>query len=222
MHISFHAFCYGGQLPEATISLISELQQISIAGADLSLQIVSDDPLVCRARSIALSRAISDEADVCFMVDRDISWTPGDVLAICQKALEKNAVIAGAYMRRDRVGPALQLLEPGPLKISTGGDRLIPVEWAGTGFMAIPTKIATAMIAIAEKLNLVRCGTPLANSQVIHFYNFFETAIDTTTTPAGFIGEDVLFCRRAREAGSAIFVWEKPKLLHFATLPLSL
>jgi hypothetical protein len=226
MKLHLALFSYAGVVEQTVDALLGEIACTS--GIELSYDRTSGDALISRSRSIALSRFFeANESDVCFMLDRDIVWNPGDLVATAQKAIETGACIAGLYAQRDvQSGVASRLVAKG---YRPGEDRLWPSERLAAGFTAIPREIVDALLKRKEletdpQLQIFRCvqdpGPP-----VRRFWDFFRPMVVPSEIVPGeneYLSEDWSFSARVHAAGRQTFIWSKPILGHVGSFEFRL
>jgi hypothetical protein len=150
-----------------------------------------DCPWIDQARGWLAEQALAAGRGV-FFLDHDIVFQPNDVLRLCEQALERDAVVAGAYcMRRSgkNVIGAFDL-PPGPLTFFEGGDTH-PAHYSGLGFAAIPKSVLLAI----ERPSLVSQALSMGLGTPTRIRPWF--ALDVST--GFYAGEDVSFCNRVHD-----------------------
>lgn len=196
---------YSGITAATHVSIVNELRQ----WPNLRHSVLPGESLIDRARSRVASTFLLSSSemagDVLLFVDADISWQTGDLSLIARRALEHNAIVGGVYAKRTfGEGSALRWDARGMWQIGT--DDLIPITYAGNGFVAIPRTIVRA---VADTLPLLREG----------FWPMFLSAIvEAEDAENGkyheWLSEDYAFCHRARELGFKVYASTGPRLVH--------
>lgn len=219
---AMHLYGYGGVEPAAHDAVFAEL--ITPNNLAWAHRVVFDDALIERSRSVNLSRALKGGADVVCMVDHDLTWKPGDLAALAEKAYEENAIVGGLYACRGyKAGFSSRLAAQG-VPWTPGGDKLHSAEYVATGFIAIPRRCAERIIAVCTRPD----ATPEMRIQEcigvdrpeVTFWDFFRS-VSMPCTMEGyedkyeFLSEDWSFAARARYSDVPLFVWEKPTLKHW-------
>lgn len=199
---------YDGITAGTHVSIIDEMRD----WPNLAHSVMPGESLLDRVRSRVASMFLQadrkDAGDVLLFVDSDISWRAGDLSHIARRALERNAIVGGIYPKRAfGQGSALRFKEQvGTWRIGT--DALIPCDYVGNGFIAIPRDIARA---VADTLPWVREGDnhywPLFLSQVVEETYRGETGFI-------FLPEDYSFQHRAKALGFECFADTYPRLRH--------
>lgn len=229
-------FAYGGVEPETMDSVLAELFEAQRRGVLMSYSRTGDDALISRSRSFAASRFLDSGSPVMVMVDHDIAWEPGDLLALAQKAKEENTLVAGMYpCRAFQQGFASRLVTDG-VPFAPGGNATHEAEYVATGFLAIPRGVLVKMAEQlqnydhvledteqeeAEALRIFKCiGLNGAESEP--FYDFFRCFSTRGTWKPGtaaaeyeYLSEDWAFSKRAVAVGFTPKIYERPRLRHF-------
>lgn len=184
-------------------SIIKELT----SWPNLSYHDKGGDANIDRARSKVASWFLADEdgGDVLLMVDSDQAWEVGDLKHIAKRALEHEAVVGGVYPKRIfGQGPAMRVLK-GKVKgkfVVGKDDLMIPAEFVGTGFIAIPRTILTK---IGDGLPEVAGGyKPFFMPEV---WKRHDGVLEYPT-------DDAAFGHRVTNAGFKVFANTYPKLTH--------
>lgn len=163
------------------------------------------DSLLYRARNEIAEKFLQTDARYLLMMDDDIipcigrpawmkNWVPA-ARNIQDTPLQRHIVhrlinsgktlVGGAYFGRQEGGKLIcsdQSLEKAAKQYD---DFVVPVEWIGAGCMLIHRKVFTD---IQEKFPELKTNNPEAP---------FDYFLPTT----GHVGEDVAFCRRAKQSG---------------------
>ena len=233
-------FSYAGIHHQTFDALLAELQSMREKKVKHHLAHVADDALISRSRSKAMSDFLRTDCDVFAMVDHDLQWKPGDLLALLDQAALKRAAVAGFYATRAKRAGYAGRLKQERAQVTIGKDELHEAEFLPGGFTAIPRRVVEAVLAsgqdAAKTLNsdvdsdpqhvatlhqreLRECfyfdGTP--------FWPFFTCLqVPSTLVPGKweFLSEDWSFSLRATLAGlQPQFLWAKPILAHFGEHP---
>ena len=156
------------------------------------------DWLVERARSIVATHFLTETtADVLLWIDSDIVFEPKDAVEICEQAMDYS-VIGGLYMMRhaEQVSPAARVQEPMALE---GRPRPVRADWVGTGFLAAHRRVFEALV---QRDDMVPCRS----ADDPPFWPFYYPMMPERDGSRLWLGEDVSFCHRAREAGFEVYV----------------
>lgn len=202
---------YNGVGEETHLSIIGEMG----LWPSLVHRVKKGDANIDRARSKVSSWFLQESSetagDVLLMVDADNSWMQGDLGLIARRALEHNAVVGGIYPKRAfNQGPALRLAPEakGQGKVQIGDDTLIPAEFVGTGFIAIPRKILEHL-----GKELVHCVG--ADTDPYPTYQpFFMPYVIKTVMGLEYPTDDQAFCHKVKQAGFPVYASTYPRLHH--------
>lgn len=173
-------------------------------------------PYIDIARSVLAKKALDEGYDGIFFVDHDIIFDPAQAAPMIEEAVQRGAVVAGAYsMRRpghQMIG-ALQCEEGQALNVTFfEGGGLHPAVVVGMGFCAIPR---AALEQVQERLALPEVKSSFYDRPI---YPWFALRTDADA----YCGEDVSFCRRCHESGVPIYIDTRVKLYHKGAYSYSL
>jgi glycosyltransferase involved in cell wall biosynthesis len=92
---------FGKPFPQTLKALEASVPLLRDAGWDVHAQIEVNNPYISSARNIMLRKALDRYADVIVFIDHDVSWDPGDLLALVETPGD---VVAGTYrFKKDEV-----------------------------------------------------------------------------------------------------------------------
>ena len=182
------------------------LQEFMSWGGNLSHRVKSGDANIDRARSKVASWFLQEPEEtagnILCMVDADNAWRPGDLAMIARQAEEHQAVVGGIYPKRAfGAGPALRVADGAAGRWRIGEEKLMPVEYVGTGFIAIPRSI---LQRVAATLPTVVGG----------FQPFFMPFVITENGATEYPTDDWAFLARVRAVGGKVFASTYPRLTH--------
>lgn len=194
-------FAYNGLTADTHMCILRELQ----GWPSLTHRVKGGDANIDRARSKVASWYLAEPqeeaGDVLLMVDHDSVWEKGDLGKIAKRALEHKAVVGGMYPKRAfGQGGAFRVTDGADGTYTIGEDKLIPAEFVGTGFIAIPREI---LWVIAEDLPTVKGDFKPFFMPYVLYDNDNEYPTD-----------DQAFCARVREAGFPVYLSTWPRLKH--------
>ena len=199
--------CYGGQLTESAfmsyIRFANTCRQLDI---DWTMETLTNESLICRARNTLVSRFLSNPDSTHLMfIDADIGWEPWHLLALLD---HRKDVIGGLY-------PMKTL----PIKWVVNGfegaeidGNLQEVSKTGTGFMLIKRDVF-------EKLNHHKSVIPFKNDIGLdpaldqHLKTYFTTEVRDNR----YYSEDWTFCENFRDIGGKIWIDKRVLLSHTGT-----
>lgn len=234
MKLYLAPFSYGGMNPHTVESLIAEVRLLDQKKVPITLKQVHDDALISRSRSRAMTEFLKSDCDVMFMVDHDIEWNAGDLLATADMAHLKKSIVGGMYSMRGKNQGCASRLKGEKVTVHIGRDTLHEADSVAGGFVAIPRvvvdevlKAGTAAAAALQHAD-ANMGMETANRVIaecldyVPFYDFFRcVTVASVLSPNEheMASEDWSFCLRARWANPERkqYLWSKPVLVHHGT-----
>ena len=199
---------YDGKL---NISAAFQLPQLALVaqkhGFQIHLAHLSGCSIITRARNSLVNQFLESDCTEMLFVDADINFTQQDVLRIMALGSDKD-ILAGAYPRRakDQMFFAdLYYNEHGGIELTEEG--LLRVNRIGTGFMFIRRHVLESLKEAHPEWKY------WVDVEKKHHYSFFDFAV----TEEGYMGEDYLFCDRARALGFTVYVDPEVNLGHFGS-----
>lgn len=174
------------------------------------VEVINNYPYIDQARCYLAERALRiAEVDVVFFIDHDMIFDIDDIERMADEALTRNAVVSGMYLTRRVMGVAVVKLDPLPNKILCfKAGSLYPCSCLPGGFTAIPRKVLETMPVKRAMLGDAKTTVRL------WFYNevlWFENGGEENGV---WMGEDVAFSKRVRDAGFEMFVDTRPRVFH--------
>lgn len=195
--------CYDGKINVTAAFALAQLTHASLQyGFTLQLAHISGCSIITKARNALTHRFLKSDCTDLLFVDADINFTTQDVLRILALS-EGRDVVAGSYPRRSDDKKFFTDIHY-PLEFE---DGLLRVERVGTGFMLIRRHVFEALEAAHPEWKF---WVNTENASHTAFFDFKQT-------PEGYIGEDYLFCDRAREAGFKVWLDPDINLGHFGS-----
>lgn len=195
--------CYDGKI---NIHAAFQLAQLAHAafqyGFQLQLSHIEGCSIITKARNALAHRFMQSDCTDLLFIDADINFKVPDVLRILALS-EGRDIVAGAYPRRSEDRRFFTDVHY-PIELS---DGLLRVERVGTGFMLIRRHVFERLEELHPEWKF------FVNVENTHHTAFF----DFKQTPDGYIGEDYLFCDRAREAGFSVWIDPEINLGHFGS-----
>jgi hypothetical protein len=186
----------------------------------LSIIDIIGDSLIPRARNYLAWKFLHEtDSDALLFIDSDIIFAPGHVQRILSHDLEQYPCIGGMYPKKQpQVSWVLNTFEDGPT--TAGPDGLLPVKYAGTGFLLITRKLLETIMERHPDF-LYRADN---DEQGSNRYDFFPTGPRNRILPhlrackAGeerYLSEDWAFCELVRSAGFPVMVDTEVRLEHY-------
>ena len=180
------------------LDLDQHAQAWALEKAGMTVFQIHDCAWIDQARSWLAMQALS-VGKGCFFLDHDIVFHPNDVLRLCEQALERDIVAAGAYcMRRSGKNIIGSLdVEPGFQQWFEGGSTL-PAFYSGLGFAAVPHDVLDEIELPTLASSALSWGLRGDHARSLHTRSIRPWfALDCST--GFYAGEDVSFCNRVHD-----------------------
>jgi hypothetical protein len=180
------------------VSLARFAQAAPAHGIDIHIGSVCGCSVVSRARNLLVRDMLDSNADYLMFIDSDINFEPEHILRLMAWAEDpKKGIIAAVPRVRDVRKTYIADLDhdvDGSLTMNNMG--LVRGKRVATAFMLIQRQVFVDMMATHPDWSYLdqRC-----NKQVPAVFDF-------KLTDEGYIGEDFLFCDRARELGYEVWI----------------
>jgi hypothetical protein len=173
-------------------------------GVSVKLGDVSGCSIITMARNQLVHEFLKSDATELLFIDSDVIATADDVLRLMAQSGGKD-ITAGAYPRRSKDKNFFADLYFDENQDLEFDGSLMRLERVGTGFMLIQRHVIEAMVAAHPEW----------------FYDFKGEQVcgvfDFQNRDGRYLGEDYLFCDRAREHGFKIHIDVDISLPHVGT-----
>lgn len=186
-------------------ALIQFSRQAVEHGIGFEIGTISGCSVVSRARNLLVSDFLASECDTMLFIDADMSFNPDDIFRLLAWSQKKGIVGGVGCARKLPATYYSKMAKDAEGNITMDAMGLVQAESIGTGFMMIQRQVVE---------ELVRCHPEweyydaTANRKLHSLFDF-------KSTPEGYIGEDYLFCERARAHGFEVWIDPTIKLGHF-------
>ncbi len=225
MKLYLAPFSYGGMHPCTVESLIAEVRLLDQKKVPITLKQVHDDALISRSRSRAMTEFLKSDCDVFFMLDHDIEWNAGDLLATADMAHLKKSIVGGMYSMRGKNQGCAGRLKGEKVTVHIGKDQLHEAEFVPGGFTAIPRVVVEEVLEAGLEQAAIQNADADTNAAIsecldyVPFYDFFRCVTVASEMIPGkmeYLSEDWAFCARARWANPERkqYLWSEPVLTH--------
>ena len=191
------------------ISLMQLGQKLMEHGIPVQVQSLCGCSVVSRARNVIAHEFMKSDCDHLMFIDADMTFEADSIIRLMAWNQEK-AIVAGAYEARKEGKVYILSLDGGhgvngpQGKVTMDEMGLIRAYRVATGFMMIQRRV----------FEVLRDANPEWRHKDINTDEMMYSYFDFKCTPEGYIGEDFLFCDRAREQGLDIWVDPTIKLGH--------
>jgi hypothetical protein len=201
--------CYGGQLTESTfMSYIKWANTCRQLGIDWTIETMTNESLISRARNTLVSKFLATESSTHLMfIDADIGWEPWHLMALIDHDKD---VVGGLYPMKTL--PVKWCVNGIPGAREDDPRGLVEVTKTGTGFMLIKRHVF-------EKLNSHPAVKPFSNDIGLDasLNQYMKTYFDTAVRENRYYSEDWTFCENWRDLGGQVFIDKRVLLKHTGT-----
>lgn len=193
---------------KVSVKMLGSLIQFSRAadqhGVAYALGTISGCSVVSRARNLLVSDFMESGCDTLLFIDADMTFNPDDIFRLLAWTATKG--IAGgvgcARKKQTTYYSKLDTDADGNIAMDTMG--LVRASHIGTGFMMVQRAVFETLITSHPEWKYYDASA----DRTLH------SVFDFKSTPDGYIGEDYLFCERAREHGFEVWIDPTIKLGH--------
>ena len=167
-------------------------------GVDIQIGSICGCSVVSRARNLLVKDMIDSECTDLLFIDSDINFEPNAVFRLLVWASDpKKGIVAGVPRVRDVNKTYIADLNYDEnMQLTMDGMGLVRAQRVATAFMMIRRNVFTDMMAAHPEWEYLdkRCDKVV------------PALFDFMLTDEGYIGEDFLFCDRAREIGHEVWI----------------
>jgi hypothetical protein len=180
------------------VSLARFAQMAPQHGVDINIGSICGCSVVSRARNLLVKDMLEAESDYLMFIDSDINFEPEDIFRLMAWAQDtKKGIVAGVPRIRDVNKTYIADLDHGESgDLTMNGMGLVRAKRVATAFMLIQRSVITDMMA--------------AHPEWVYYDKRCDKEVpalfDFKLTEEGYMGEDFLFCDRARELGYEVWV----------------
>jgi len=188
------------------ISLARFAQAAPQHGIDINIGSICGCSVVSRARNLLVQDMLESKCDYLMFIDSDINFEPDDIFRLMAWGSDpKKGIVAGVPRTRSTTKTYIGTLdkdEDGELTMN--GMGLVRAKRVATAFMMVRRDVFETLDAAHPEW---RYYDERSERTVPCMFDFMKT-------DEGYIGEDYLFCDRAREQGFEVWVDPTIKLGH--------
>lgn len=180
------------------VSLARFTQVAPQHGISVQIGSICGCSVVSRARNLLVQDFIESPCDYLLFIDSDINFEPEDILRLMAWADDpKKGIVAAVPRVRDSNKVYIADLEYDENReLTMNGMGLVRAERVATAFMMVRREVFVSLIDANPDWTYYdkRAGKDLS------------AVFDFKVTREGYIGEDFLFCDRAREIGFEVWI----------------
>lgn len=174
-------------------------------GLQIQVANISGCSVVSRVRNLLANEFLETDFTDLLFIDSDINFDPNDIFRLLAFASGQRDIVAGIATARKKEKVYFSMLDVDENKnIIMDKMGLVRALRAGTGFMMIRRHVFETLKEAHPEWAYHDHNT----GKTLH--SFF----DFKSTPEGYLGEDFLFCDRARQHGYQVWVDPTIKLGH--------
>jgi hypothetical protein len=187
------------------ISLAHFAQQAIQYGIDVQIGSICGCSVVSRARNLLVKDLMESDCTDLLFIDADINFQPDDVLRLLAWASDpKKGIVAGVPRTRKTEKVYIATLDQDDQGLTMNGMGLVRATRVATAFMMVRREVFENLIEKHPEWSYYD------DNSGRHLHAVFDFKV----TPTGYIGEDFLFCDRARELGYEVWIDPTIKLGH--------
>jgi hypothetical protein len=177
------------------VSLMKLAQKVLEHGISIQVSSICGCSVVTRARNMIADEFMKSDCNSLLFIDADMTFDPDAVIRLLAWNQTK-PIVAGAYEARKEGKVYIMSLEGDENNIEMDQMGLVKAHRVATGFMMIQRQVFESL----------RDLHPEWEHKDTNSDNMLYAYFDFKLTREGYIGEDFLFCDRAREAGFTVWI----------------
>ena len=191
--------CYASVKINTMLSVIRLVQQLARSGIKVGINTMKS-PLIHQARNYLTSVFLTTEYEYLLFIDSDVEFEPESVMRML---VAKKRIVCTPYRvkaeKLDKHIYTVEFKEPKNIPFLPGG--LVEIEAGPTGLMLIERMVFERIIKNHPELKIKNEAMPNAGKSHEFYYNFFDFGFNDGYAT----GEDISFCRLARENDFKIY-----------------
>lgn len=187
------------------VSLARLAQQLPQHGIDLSIGSICGCSVVSRARNLLVKDFLESNCTDLMFIDADINFEPEDVLRLMAWASDPVKGIVGGVPRTRKTNKVyIAQLDQDEEGLTMNRMGLVRAKRIATAFMLVRREVFERLVNENPQWNYYDHSSDRQLNAVFDFL----------VTEEGYMGEDYLFCDRARAIGYEIWIDPTIKLGH--------
>jgi len=181
------------------MSLLDMCEILTQNGYTHTCLINSGGSLIPMARNKIIQMFWESDADYLLCIDSDLGWEPSSIIRLLESDKD---IVGGVYPTRDGTNNYVffAVEEQDGRITQCPTTKLLEMEYIPAGFMLIKRESIQKMKEYYSELEVKNDKFMLEHDGTYH------ALFGTEVIDGKFYGEDILFCKRAREAGLRIWV----------------
>lgn len=187
------------------VSLARLAQKLPQHGIELSIGSICGCSVVSRARNLLVRDFLDSDCTDLMFIDADINFEADDVLRLMAWASDpKKGIVGGVPRTRKANKVYIAQLDQDDEGVTMNGMGLVRAKRIATAFMLVRREVFERLVNENPQWNYVDHNTD----------KLLNAVFDFLVTEEGYMGEDYLFCDRARAIGYEIWIDPTIKLGH--------
>lgn len=187
------------------VSLARLAQQLPQHGIELTIGSICGCSVVSRARNLLVRDFLDSDCTELMFIDADINFEPEDVLRLMAWASDpKKGIVGGVPRTRKTDKVYIAQLDQDEEGVTMNGMGLVRAKRIATAFMMVRREVFERLVNENPQWSYKDHNTDKQLNAVFDFL----------VTEEGYMGEDYLFCDRARAIGYEVWIDPTIKLGH--------
>ena len=188
------------------ISLARFAQSAPQHGIDIQIGSICGCSVVSRARNLLVKDFLESSCTDLLFIDSDINFEPDDILRLLSWSEDpKKGIVAGVPRTRSEHKTYIANLDyDDGHELTMNSMGLVRATHVATAFMMVRREVFETLVEAHKEWEYYDTRTDRVLNAVFDF----------KVTEAGYMGEDFLFCDRAREHGYEVWIDPTIKLGH--------
>jgi hypothetical protein len=187
------------------VSLARLAQQLPKHGIDLTIGSICGCSVVSRARNLLVRDFLDTDCTELMFIDADINFDPEDILRLMAWASDpKKGIVGGVPRTRKANKVYIAQLDQDEEGVTMNRMGLVRAKRIATAFMMVRREVFERLVNENPQWNYYDHNTDKQLNAVFDFL----------VTEEGYMGEDYLFCDRARAIGYEVWIDPTIKLGH--------
>ena len=187
------------------ISLAQFAQQAQQHGVDIQIGSICGCSVVSRARNLLAQDMLDSDCTDLMFIDADINFEAADIFRLMAWTSDpKRGIVAGVPRTRSTAKQYIATLDQDDGEITMDGMGLVRAQRVATAFMMVRRDVFETLDAAHPEWRYYDERTKRTVPCIFDFM----------LTDEGYVGEDYLFCDRAREQGFEVWIDPTIKLGH--------
>jgi len=187
------------------ISLAQFAQQAQQHGVDIQIGSICGCSVVSRARNLLAQDMLDSDCTDLMFIDADINFEAADIFRLMAWTSDpKRGIVAGVPRTRSTAKQYIATLDQDDGELTMDGMGLVRAQRVATAFMMVRRDVFETLNAAHPEWRYYDERTKRTVPCIFDFM----------LTDEGYVGEDYLFCDRAREQGFEVWIDPTIKLGH--------